>query len=149
MAPSDLAQFSALSLRDHGLVVVTTLRADATMQASVVNAGVIDHPLTGAPSVALVAQGGSRKLANLRDRPETSIVARAGWEWVAVEGAAEIIGPDDPATGVDDEALRLLLRSIFTAAGGTHDDWPTYDRVMAAERRAAVFVTPRRVYSNG
>jgi PPOX class probable F420-dependent enzyme len=149
MAPSDLAQFSALALRDHGLVVVTTLRADATMQASVVNAGVLDHPINGAPSVAFVAQGGSRKLANLRARPETSIVARAGWEWVAAEGAAEIIGPDDPATGVDEEALRLLLRAVFTAAGGTHDDWPTYDRVMADDRRAAVVVTPRRVYSNG
>ena len=149
MARSDLAQFSTLSLRDHGLVVVTTVRADATMQASVVNAGVIDHPRTGEASVAFVAQGGSRKLANLRARPETSIVARAGWEWVAAEGAAAIIGPDDPVTGVDDEALRLLLRAIFTAAGGTHDDWPTYDRVMAEERRAAVIVTPERVYSNG
>ena len=60
--------------------------------------------------------GGSRKLANFRVRPETTIVARVGWEWIAVEGAAEIIGPDDPAPGIDDEALRLLLRAIFTAA---------------------------------
>ena len=149
MAPSDLTQFSTLALRDSGLVVVSTLRADGTIQASVVNAGVIEHPGTGAAAVALVAQGGSRKLANLRVRPRVTIVARAGWEWVAAEGAAEIIGPDDPAPGVDAEALRLLLRAIFTAAGGTHDDWPTYDRVMADERRAAVVVVPRRVYSNG
>jgi PPOX class probable F420-dependent enzyme len=149
MAPSDLAQFSALALRDHGLVVVTTRRADATMQASVVNAGVLDHPLTGGAAVAFVAQGGSRKLGNLRARPHTTVVARAGWEWIAVEGAAEIIGPDDPKPGIDDEAVRLLLRAVFTAAGGTHDDWPVYDRVMAEERRAAVVVAPRRVYSNG
>ena len=149
MAPSDLTRFSTLALRDSGLVVVSTLRADGTIQASVVNAGVIEHPSTGAAAVALVAQGGSRKLANFRVRPQATIVARAGWEWVAAEGAAEIIGPDDPAAGVDAEALRLLLRAIFSAAGGTHDDWPTYDRVMAEERRAAVVVTPRRVYSNG
>jgi hypothetical protein len=31
---------------------------------------------------------------------------------------------------------------------GTHDDWDTYDRVMAEERRAAVLITPRRTYSS-
>lgn len=149
MARSDLTQFSVLARRDQGLVVVSTLRADATIQASVVNAGVLDHPVTGSPAVAFVARGGGHKLANLRARPQTTVVARAGWEWVAAEGAAEIIGPDDPAAGIDDEALRLLLRAIFTAAGGTHDDWPTYDLVMAEDRRAAVIVTPSRVYSNG
>ncbi|MDQ1532689.1 MAG: hypothetical protein QOF28_450 [Actinomycetota bacterium] len=149
MAPSDLTQFSTLALRDHGLVVVTTLRSDATMQASVVNAGVIEHPVTGAAAVAFVAQGGSRKLANLRVRPRSTIVARASWEWVAAEGVAEIIGPDDPAVGIDAEALRVLLRAVFTAAGGTHDDWPTYDRVMAEDQRAAVIIPPERVYSNG
>jgi len=40
------------------------------------------------------------------------------------------------------------LRNIFQAAGGTHDDWDTYDRVMAEERRAAVLIAPGRVYSN-
>jgi PPOX class probable F420-dependent enzyme len=149
MPSGDLSQFSALAARDHGLVVVTTLRADATVQASVVNAGVLDHPRTGAAVVVFVARGDSRKLVNLRTRPQTTVVARAGWEWVAVEGAAEIVGPDDPAAGVDAEALRRFLRAIFTAAGGSHDDWPAYDRVMAAERRAAVVVAPRRVYSNG
>jgi hypothetical protein len=44
--------------------------------------------------------------------------------------------------------LRLLLRDVFQAAGGTHDDYDTYDRVMAEERRAAVLITPRRVYTN-
>ena len=47
--------------------------------------------------------------------------------------------------GVDAERLRLLLREIFTAAGGTHDDWPTYDRTMAEERRVAVLVAPERI----
>jgi hypothetical protein len=45
---------------------------------------------------------------------------------------------------VDAERLRLLLREIFTAAGGAHDDWDTYDRVMAEERRTAVLLTPER-----
>jgi hypothetical protein len=43
----------------------------------------------------------------------------------------------------------VLLREVFEAAGGQHDDWDEYDRVMAAERRVAVLVRPDRVYSNG
>jgi hypothetical protein len=76
------------------------------------------------------------------------VVVRAGWEWAAAEGPVDLIGPDDPTPGIDAEGLRLLLRAVFTAAGGTHDDWDTYDRAMAEERRTAVLVTPDRVYSN-
>ena len=54
----------------------------------------------------------------------------------------------DPDPRVDADRLRLLLREIFTAAGGTHDDFDTYDRVMREERRTAVFVHPDRVYTN-
>jgi PPOX class probable F420-dependent enzyme len=134
---------------DHGLCVVSTLRADATMQASLVNAGVLAHPITGASCVGFVARGNARKLANLRARPRATAVAHAGWEWVAVEGSAQLIGPDDPCDGIDAEGLRVLLRAVFSAAGGTHDDWDTFDSVMAAEGRAAVLIAPARVYSNG
>jgi hypothetical protein len=65
-----------------------------------------------------------------------------------VEGLAELIGPDDPKPGVDAERLRLLLREVFTAAGGTHDDWDAYDREMAEQRRTVVLVTPTRLYGN-
>ena len=66
-----------------------------------------------------------------------------------VPASTEPAGPDDALGDLDAERIRLLLREIFTAAGGTHDDWDTYDRVMAAERRTAVLVTPDRVYSRG
>jgi len=92
---SGLEEFARLIDGDHGLVVVSTLRADGTILSS-------------------------------------------------AEGPVELAGPDDPMPGVDAERLRLLLREIFTAAGGTHDDWPTYDRTMADERRVAVLVTPAR-----
>jgi PPOX class probable F420-dependent enzyme len=144
---TDLADFARLVARDHGLCVVSTLRGDGAIQSSVVNAGVLDHPVTGRPVVGLVARGGSHKLANLRARPEATIVVRAGWEWAAAEGPAELAGPGDPLPGVDPEALRVLLRAVFAAAGGTHDDWETYDRVMAEERRTAVLIEPRRVYA--
>jgi PPOX class probable F420-dependent enzyme len=144
---TDLKDFARLVALDHGLCVVSTPRADGTIQSSVVNAGVLDHPVTGAPVVGLVARGGSWKLANLRARPRATVVVRAGWEWAAAEGAVDLAGPDDAFGGMDAERIRLLLREIFTAAGGTHDDWDTYDRVMAEERRTAVLVTPDRVYS--
>jgi len=145
---TDLAAFAELVPLDHGLCVVSTLRGDGTVQSSVVNAGVLDHPTRGERVVGLVAIGGSRKLRHLRADPRVTIVARAGWRWATVEGRAEIIGPDDPHPGVAGDALRTLLRDIFSAAGGTHDDWDTYDRAMADERRAAVLITPSRAYSN-
>jgi hypothetical protein len=54
-------------------------------------------------------------------------------------------GGDQQTVGVD---LPELLRAVFRAAGGTHDDWDEYDRVMAAEGRVAVLVTPARVMTN-
>lgn len=138
----------ALAADDSGLAFVSTLRADGTIQSSLVNAAAIAHPATGEPALAFVTYG-KVKLANLRARPQVACSFRKGWQWATVEGAAEIAGPDDPQPWLADaDSLRVLLREIFTAAGGTHDDWDTYDRVMAEQRRAAVFVRPSRVYSN-
>ncbi len=149
---ADLAHFESLVPLDHGLCVVVTRRRDHTPQTSVVNAGVLAHPLTGERCVAFVAAGRSHKLVHLRRDPTIAVVVRASWQWASVEGTADLIGPDDPRPQIDDGSasrrLRLLLREIFAAAGGTHDDWPTYDRVMREERRTAVFVSPTRAYSN-
>ncbi|MYU17208.1 TIGR03618 family F420-dependent PPOX class oxidoreductase [Streptomyces sp. SID8361] len=144
---TDLQEVDRIAAADHHLAVVSTTRADSSVQASVVNAGIVGHPVSGEPVVAFVTYGRA-KLAHLRARPRATVVFRAGWNWAAVEGRTEIAGPDDPFPGVDQERLRLLLREIFTAAGGTHDDWAAYDRVMVEQGRAAVFVHPERVYSN-
>jgi PPOX class probable F420-dependent enzyme len=133
--------------RERYLAVVSTVRADATVQSSVVNAGALPHPVDGTEVVGFVTYG-KAKLANLRARPQLSVTFRSGWEWAAVEGRAELIGPDDPHPDVDAEGLRLLLRQVFAAAGGTHDDWDAYDRAMAEQRRTAVLFTPTRIYSN-
>jgi PPOX class probable F420-dependent enzyme len=145
---TDLSSFTRLVPLDHGLCVLSTSRGDGCIHSCVVNAGALRHPLTGAEVVGLVAAGGTRKLRNLRADPNATIVARVGWEWAAVEGTADIIGPDDPHKDVGAKSLRLLLREIFRAAGGGHDDWDAYDKVMAQERRAAVFIMPLRAYGN-
>jgi PPOX class probable F420-dependent enzyme len=133
---------------DHGLATVSTVRRTGTMQATVVNAGVVPHPVSGEDVCAFVVRAGTRKLSHLRERPIVTLLWRAGWAWVTVEGTAELCGPDDPLKDVDEEGTRLLLRRVFEAAGGEHEDWAEYDRVMAAERRTAVLVAPRRIYQN-
>jgi PPOX class probable F420-dependent enzyme len=142
----DVARFVGL---DHGLAIVSTTRRDGTIQSSVVNAGVLDHPERGERVVAFVSAGSARRLEHLRARPRATVVFRAGWQWAAVEGSVDLAGPDDPMEGIDAENLRMLLRAVFVAAGGSHDDWDEYDRVMARERRVAVFVRPTRIYGNG
>jgi PPOX class probable F420-dependent enzyme len=140
-----LAEAWELSRKDSGLAVVSTQRADSTIQSSLVNTGIIERD--GQAMLGFVTYG-RVKLANLRHRPQVTVAFRAGWQWAAAEGRAVLTGPDDPQPGVDAEALRLLLREIFAAAGGTHDDWAEYDRVMRDQRRTAVLITPTRVYGN-
>jgi PPOX class probable F420-dependent enzyme len=144
---ADLDLVRRLGAAERGLAVVATTRADGTVQTSLVNAGVMSAP-AAADVVAFVARGNAVKLRNLRARPRAAVVFRSGWEWASVEGPTRIVGPDDPPSGTDPEELRVLLRDVFSAAGGTHDDWDEYDRVMRDERRAAVLVTVERVTGN-
>lgn len=62
----------ALARDEQGLAVLSTLRANGTIQSSLVNAGILAHPAT----------------ATFRDE----------WVWATVEGRAELAGPDDPPT---------------------------------------------------
>ena len=139
----------ALARGDQGLAVVSTLRVDGTIQASLVNAGILAHPATAQPVLGFVTYG-RVKLANLRARPQLSLTFRDGWQWATVEGRAELAGPDDPQDWLNGpDQLRLLLRDVFIACGGAHDDWDDYDRTMVDQRRTVVLVDPTRVYSNG
>jgi PPOX class probable F420-dependent enzyme len=140
-----LDDVALLGRAEQGLAVVSTVRADAIIQSSLVNAGVLAHPVSGAPTLAFVTYG-RVKLANLRVRPQVAVTVRSGWRWATVEGRASLLGPTDG--NLDPDRLRLLLRDIFTAAGGTHDDWNEYDRVMAEQSRTAVLIEPVRIYGN-
>lgn len=139
----------ALATGEKGLAIVSTVRADGTVQASLVNVGLLAHPVSGKASLGFVTYG-KVKLANLRARPQLAVTFRNGWRWATVEGRAELAGPDDPQPWLADaDRLRLLIREVYSAAGGTHEDWDEFDRVMAAERRTVVLVAPTRLYSNG
>src|ERR1700759_4850467 len=136
----------ALAAAESGLAVISTVRADGTVQASLVNVGLLAHPAGSQPVLGFTTYG-KVKLANLRARPQLAVTFRNGWQWATVEGRAELAGPDDAQPWLADPAqLRLLLREVFTSAGGSHDNWDTYDRVMAEEKRAVVLIAPTRVY---
>ena len=127
---------------------MSVVRPDGSLLSTVVNAGVVPHPVENYPVAAFVARGGTRKIVHLRADPRATLLWRAGWAWATVEGSVELCGPDDEMAGVGGDRRCLLLREIFAAAGGEHEDWAEYDRVVAAERRVAVLVTPTRIYQN-
>lgn len=141
---SNLAGLKELAMATDFFAVLATTRPDATVHASLVKAGVLDHPDTGQPSIGIVVGAAARKLGHLRHSGDATIVFAHGARWMAVEGPAQILETDDRA----DQRLAAILRSVYTAAGGTHDDWDEFDRVMAAEHRCAVLVAVRRITTN-
>jgi hypothetical protein len=138
-----------LSARESGLAVAVTLRVDGSAHASVVNAGVLDDPITGHVVIGFVVRGDARKLTFIRSRPQVTVVFRSGWEWVSIEGSARLLGPDDENPLVDDAAVPDLIHRVYAAAvGGAPDEWEYLDDMFAAERHTVVLVSPLRVYSN-
>ena len=140
-----LGQIRALAATETGLCVVSTTRPDGSSHATVVNAGVLAHPTSGLDVVGFVVRGDARKLDHLRRTRRCAVTFRRSWSWAGVEGPLDIAGPDDVLEGLEGPAIAQLLRDVFIGAGGTHDDWDEYDRVMRGERRAAVLVHPDRV----
>lgn len=130
---------------NEGLAVFAVTREDGSVHASVVNAGIVTHPTTGTEVVGVVVAGSTAKLRFTHFAGRASVTVRSAWSWAGVEGPTHIVGPDNPYPGIDAERLRMLLREVFIAAGGTHEDFSEYDRVMAKERRTVVLVQPERV----
>ncbi len=91
-------------------------------------------------------------MTDLRARPQATVVFRSGWEWVAVEGMAELAGPDDHLEGLVNDSVGRLLRTMYAATVGgssSPDDWAQLDESMTAERHTAVLVRVVRVYPAG
>jgi hypothetical protein len=142
----DLSDVDKLASGDRNLAVVSVAGSDGSVHSSVVNAGVIADPVDRSPGVGLVAHGASLKLRLLRANGRATVVFKNGYQWIAVSGPVRLVGPEDGA----DHRLDVpeLIRTVYRAAGGDHDDWEEFDRVMAADRRCAVFVRAERIYSN-
>ncbi|MDG2428394.1 MAG: hypothetical protein P8M16_08205 [Acidimicrobiales bacterium] len=143
-----LEQVGEFLSTESGLAVVSTVRADNSVLSSVVNCGLVDHPETKAPAVAFVSGGSAARLAHIGRGSWATIAVRRGWQWVSVSGPVDVLGPETLDDGFTSEDLRLLLRRVFAAAGGEHDDYEEYDRAMAAEGRVALLVAPNRILGN-
>ena len=133
---------------ETGLAEVITTRKNGRPLVAVVNAGVIAHPATGDEVVAFVSAGGAARLGHLRRDPNITMAVRRGWQWSGLDGTAELAGPNDTHATIPDAEVPELLRTIFQAAGGTHDDYDEFDRVMAEDERCAVLINPTRIYGN-
>ena len=133
---------------ETGLAVISTTQADGRVLSSLVNCGVIAHPVSGEQRVAMVSGGDAARLGHVRRGSEVTVAVTRGWNWVGVTGPAELIGPADRGAQLDADSIRLLLREIYTAAGGTHDDFGEFDREMVRDGRTAVLVEPSRIIGN-
>lgn len=130
-----LADVAAM-LKQQPYAVVSTIRPSGTVQSTLVNVGLY------ADGLAFTTVGHSRKEYHLQHNPACTVTIHHGPYWITVEGKARLHTWDNTEPGT----MRRLLREIYVAAGGSHDDWDTYDRVVRAERRAAVLLAPERIY---
>jgi PPOX class probable F420-dependent enzyme len=140
---ADLDKVARVAAGGGNLAVLSTMEPDGSVHASLVSAGVLPDPIDESPGVAAVIRGDARKLRLLRASGQAAFTFTRGYEWASVSGLVRLIGPDDGFDfGLD---VPALLRAVFRAAGGSHDDWDEYDHVMEQERRCAVFVRANRV----
>ena len=145
---ADLTIVEEIARADNHLAVVAVARPDGSVHASLVRAGSLSDPLDGVLSVGIVVAGNTVKLRHLRRTGRVTVVFKGGRRWASVEGPIDLIGPDDPPT-TSTLNIPEVLRNVFKAAGGTHDDWEQFDRVMAEDRRCAVFVHAAKISGNG
>ena len=145
---SDIEIFSNYLSAETGLATVSTTQADGRILSTVVNCGMIEHPLTGDTCVAFVSGGNAARLKHVDRGSQVTVSVRRGWSWSSATGPADLIRPESLPEGINAEEMRLLLREVFHAAGGVHDDLEEYDRAMAEEKRVVVCVIPDRILGN-
>lgn len=119
-----LNEAAALAAAERGLAVVSTVRADGTVQASLVNVGLLPHPVSGEPSLGFTTYG-KVKLGNLRARPQLAVTFRNGWQWATVEGRAQLVAPTirgrgwSTASDCGCYSARSSLRRVARTTTGT------------------------------
>ena len=145
---SDIEIFSNYLSEETGLATVSTTQADGRILTTVANCGIIEHPLTGDTCVAFVSGGNAARLKHVDRGSQVTVSVRRGWSWSSATGPADLIRPESLPEGINAEEMRLLLREVFHAAGGVHDDLEEYDRAMAEEKRVVVCVIPDRILGN-
>src|SRR5258705_3505397 len=94
---ADLDLVAQIGAANQGLAIVSVVRPDGSIHSSLVNAGVLEHPVTGSRVVGCVLGGAARKLAYLRRARPGALAFQHGWPLVSVDGSIAITRPDHTA----------------------------------------------------
>jgi PPOX class probable F420-dependent enzyme len=135
IATADVVDLSELLdfIRPRHRMVLTTFRADRSLQSSPVTGGV-----DAAGRVVVASYPQRAKSINIRRTPKASVVVLSdefNGAYVQLDGDAEVI--DAP------EAVEPLV-DYYRAIAGEHPDWRDYRRAMLDQGKCLIRVTPRR-----
>ncbi|UXA13383.1 PPOX class F420-dependent oxidoreductase [Mycobacterium sp. SMC-8] len=114
-------------------MILTTFRADGSLQSSPVSGGVDSEG-----RIVIASYPQRAKAANITRRAHASVVVPSdefNGPYVQVDGPAEVV--DLP------EALEPLVE-YFRAIAGEHPDWDEYRQAMLDQRKCLIRVTPER-----
>jgi PPOX class probable F420-dependent enzyme len=128
----DLPELLAF-IRPRHRMVLTTFRADDSLQSSPVSGGV-----DGAGRIVIATYPQRAKSANIRRRRRASITVLSdefNGPYVQVDGDGEVIDLPDAV-----EPLVEYYRSI----AGEHPDWAEYRQAMVEQGKCLIRVTPQR-----
>jgi PPOX class probable F420-dependent enzyme len=120
-------------VRPRHRMVLSTFRADGSLQSSPVTGGVDQQ---GRLVIASYPQ--RAKSANIKRTPKASVVVLSdefNGAYVQIDGDAEVI--DVP------EAVELLV-DYYRAIAGEHPDWDEYRSAMLTQRKCVIRVRPQR-----
>lgn len=118
-------------IRPRHHMVLTTFRADGSLQSSPVTGGVDE-----AGRIVISSYPQRAKSANVRRQPRASVVVLSdefNGAYVQVDGDAEVIALP--------EAVEPLV-DYFRAISGEHPDWEEYRQAMVDQGKCLIRVTP-------
>ncbi|MET4427115.1 MULTISPECIES: PPOX class F420-dependent oxidoreductase [unclassified Mycolicibacterium] len=129
VARSEMLDF--VRTRHH--MVLTTYRADGSLQSSPVTGGV-----DGEGRIVVASYPQRAKSVNLRRDRRASITVLSdefNGPYVQVDGDAEVINVPEAVDG---------LVEYFRAVAGEHSDWDEYRQAMVVQGKCLIRVTPTR-----
>jgi PPOX class probable F420-dependent enzyme len=135
LATADTVDLTAMLdfVRPRHQMVLTTYRADGSLQSSPVTGGVDE-----AGRIVVASYPQRAKSANIRRDPRASVTVLSeefNGPYVQVDGDAEVIELPD--------AVEPLV-DYFRAIAGEHSDWDEYRQAMVEQGKCLIRVTPVR-----
>jgi PPOX class probable F420-dependent enzyme len=119
-------------VRPRHHMVLTTFRADGSLQSSPVTGGVDEHG-----RLVIASYPRRAKAVNIRRAGRASVVVLSeefNGPYVQIDGTAEVI--DLP------EAVEPLV-DYFRAVAGEHSDWAEYRQAMIDQGKCLIRITPQ------